>query len=305
MSQKGLLLSDVLTLLCVASESLVFGNAIALAHDSAARSAYLMCAIPAVVFGLPIVIGVAAVRHARGGQMTWAGLDLLGVFCLLFSRLVLMGLLPVFQQILSPVGLLASQCFAFAMVAKAVHLAVPIGRSWKRGWIDCSAPVVDNVIDGLNLLSLAAEMATITPVPYEHFIGSELFLVSPTAAIGSIALIGAGFLRRTQMRNVILIDAFGSLCLLTTWWAVYYDSVQHMLRVGRALQRDLGWPVGGESIFCLVLSAPFLFLILCKFLCLALAFARGRRWTQYTLAGMLIFFAACGPLCFAAWRVGK
>jgi hypothetical protein len=303
MRHKALLLSDVLTLACVASELLVFGNAIAFAPGSDARIAYLMCAIPAVFFGLPIVIGVAAVRRARGGQMAWAGFELLGVFCLFLSRQILTGfVLPLSHQAPTPVGLLASQCFTFSIGAKAVHLVVLIGLAWRGRKIDID-PAVDVAIDSLNALSLIVQMFTIVGMAHgAGFIGPALFLVSPTAAIGTIALISAAFLRRKQMRGVILIDLYGSLCLLTTWWTLYYA---HVLRMS-SLERALGEPVEGLMGFDnLCLSIPFLFLILCKLILVAVAFVRRQAWTQYTLAGILIFFAACGPICFAAWRVGR
>jgi hypothetical protein len=301
MSHKALLLSDVLTLVCVASELLLFGDVIAHVDDPVVLRERLICAIPALVFGLPIVVGVSAVRHARGGQMTWAGFELLGVFCLFLSRQILTGLLAFWREELAPVGLLASPFFTFSIAAKTVQLVVLIGRAWQGGEIDSIGRGVDLVIDGLNGLSLGIGM--FTTVFGQAVFDAAPFVVSPTAAIGATALIAAGFLRRTQMRDVILVDVFGSLCLLTTWWRFYCNSVQRI----SILEWEAEHPVHDAHVvhLCLLLSAPFLFLVLCKFACLAVAFARGRRWTQYTLAGILIFFAACGPLCFAAWRVGK
>jgi hypothetical protein len=179
--------------------------------------------------------------------MTWAGFELLGVFCLCLSRLLLTGFLPAFQQALTAVGLLASQCFTFSIAAKAVYLAVLIGHAWKVGKIDSSGQGVDLVIDGLNVLSLIVGM--ISTVVGQALFGTAPFHVSPTAATALIVIISVGFLRRRQMHNVILVDVFGSLCLLTTWWMLYYESAQRMLRVDSALHRDLGWPVGGESFF--------------------------------------------------------
>jgi hypothetical protein len=300
-------MSEILSLLCISSEAVLVGSLIAAANNPNCVYTYVLCSLAAALVGLPILIAVAVLRRTGRMKPGSFGLEVLGLLCLIFSWWILTGFaLRLCEEHLTPLGLAASRCFKFAILAKSVQLAIAVvvGKWRNRGAAAKAAgpPRAGWAVDIFNGLCVLMQMFTIVGGGHgAGLAGPAIFFLSPAEPIGVIALIAAAFLRRTKMRNVILIDVFGSLCLLTTWWTNYYPDVLEMSE----LRRQMGEPVRGVLVFCLAPTIPFLFVMLCKFLCLAEGFIRRRPWTQYTLAGMLVFFVACVPLFALAARVLK
>jgi hypothetical protein len=276
----------VLTLVCVLSWSVVFAAVVAtavVASNDTATGAYFDSLIPGVLFGLPAVIGVAEARRALPKQTAGAGYELFGLLCLFSSWLMLVGYaMPTCHERLTLLGLLASLCFLLSTVGKGVHSAMVVVRHRKKTSPPSKAQERGEgniAIDVINALSLVGQMLTIVGVAHVGvgFAGPALFFISPAETVGVAALVVASFCRRSHVQNTILLEIFGTLCMMTTSWRVF--------SVGFALPHCL-----------------FLLMVACKFPCLAVQRAREQRWTQITLAGLGLFLVGCVPLVYLVTR---
>jgi hypothetical protein len=138
----------------------------------------------------------------------------------------------------------------------------------------------DPTIDLLNGLSLLVQM--LMPVGIAHgvcFAGPLIFFLSPAEPVGVLALVGASFLRRAQVRNTILVEIFGTICVIAASVTLIW-----------------GWADFRGLFFLTPVVAKIIYLVAER--------VRGRTWTQVSGAGIMLFVAACWAMAvLIIWRL--